>query len=249
MAPLIVRWGLRLAGVLVAAVAVWLVVSRVGPRLPDIVAWVESFGVLAGLVFIAVYAAAVVLFVPASWLTLAAGAVFGLWRGAAFVFVGAVLGSALAFLVGRYVARPWVERRAAASPRFGAIDRAVAEDGRRIVFLLRLTPLVPFTALNYLLGLTRISLADMLLASPGMLPGTFLYVYYGRVIGDLTALAAGAAPEQTTGQYVLLAVGLVATVLVTMRVSSIARQAIARTEGRVASQPRGSGTSDGAGAP
>jgi uncharacterized membrane protein YdjX (TVP38/TMEM64 family) len=208
------------------AVVVWLAVTRVGPRLPQLVAWVDSFGVLGGVLFVAVYAAAVVLFIPASWLTLAAGAVFGLVQGVAYVFAGAVLGSALAFLVGRYLARPWVERWAARAPRFGAIDRAVARDGRRIVFLLRLTPLIPFTALNYLLGLTRISLRDMLLASPGMLPGTLLYVYYGRVIGDLAAVAAGAASPRGAGQYVLLAVGLVATLVVTVHVSRLARRAI-----------------------
>jgi uncharacterized membrane protein YdjX (TVP38/TMEM64 family) len=208
------------------AVVVWLAVTRVGPRLPQLVAWVDSFGVLGGLLFVAIYAAAVVLFIPASWLTLAAGAVFGLVEGVAYVFAGAVLGSALAFLVARYLARPWVERWAAQAPRFGAIDRAVARDGRRIVFLLRLTPLIPFTALNYLLGLTRISLTDMLLASPGMLPGTLLYVYYGRVIGDLAAVAAGAAPPRDAGQYVLLAVGLAATLVVTVHVSRLARRAI-----------------------
>lgn len=216
----------RVVLLLVGLVAAWLAITQIGPRLPLAVAWVESFGAIAGLLFIALYAAAVVLFVPASWLTLAAGAVFGLAWGVVYVFAGAVLGSALAFLSGRYVARPWVERWASTSARFTAIDRAVATDGRRIVFLLRLTPLVPFTALNYLLGLTSISLKDMLVASPGMLPGTLLYVYYGRVIGDLTALAGGSAPPRGTGQYVLLAVGLVATLAVTVHVSRLARRAM-----------------------
>lgn len=219
-------WATRVTLVAVGAVVVWLAVTRIGPRLPELVAWVDSFGALGGVLFVALYAAAVVLFIPASWLTLAAGAVFGLVKGVIYVFAGAVLGSALAFVVGRYVARPWVEQWAAGAPRFGAIDRAVARDGRRIVFLLRLTPLVPFTALNYLLGLTRITLGDMVLASPGMLPGTVLYVYYGRVIGDLAAVAAGATPPRGAGQYVLLAVGLVASLVVTVHISRLARRAI-----------------------
>lgn len=226
MAALTRAMATRVVLAALGAGVVWLAVTRVGPRLPQLVAWVDSFGVLGGLLFVAIYAAAVVLFIPASWLTLAAGAVFGLVEGVAYVFAGAVLGSALALLVARYLARPWVERWAARAPRFGAIDRAVARDGRRIVFLLRLTPLIPFTALNYLLGLTRISLTDMLLASPGMLPGTLLYVYYGRVIGDLAAVAAGAAPPRDAGQYVLLAVGLAATLVVTVHVSRLARRAI-----------------------
>jgi uncharacterized membrane protein YdjX (TVP38/TMEM64 family) len=216
----------RIALLIVGALVVWLAVTQIGPRLPQMIAWVDSLGPLGGALFVALYAAAVVLFIPASWLTLAAGAVFGLVEGVVYVFAGAVLGSALAFLVGRYAARSWVEQWAARSPKFEAIDRAVARDGRRIVFLLRLTPLVPFTALNYLLGLTRITLADMVLASPGMLPGTILYVYYGRVIGDLAAVAGGASPPRGTGHYLLLAAGLVAALVVTIRISRLARRAI-----------------------
>jgi uncharacterized membrane protein YdjX (TVP38/TMEM64 family) len=219
-------WLWRLLAAALVAVVVWLAVTRVGPGLPDAVARVQALGPGAGLVFIALYAVAVTLFLPGAWLTLAAGAVFGLWWGLVYAFAGAVIGSGLSFLVSRYVARPWVERWAASSPRFSAIDRAVAADGRRIVFLLRLTPLVPFGVLNYLLGLTSITLKDMLAASPGMLPGTLLYVYYGRVIGDLAALAAGAAPARGPGQYVLLALGLVATVLVTVHVSRLASRAL-----------------------
>ena len=99
-----------------------------------------------------------------------------------------------------------------------------------MVFLLRLTPLVPFTALNYLLGLTRIRWRDMMLAAPGMLPGTFLYVYYGHVIGDVTAVAAGARPPRSPAQYVLLAVGLVAAALVAWRVSRVARRALTEAD-------------------
>src|SRR5690606_32064933 len=123
-----------IAGVVVASLAAR-AIAYVGPRLPGVVAWVESFGAVAGPVCRGIYAAAVVLFIPASWLTLAAGAVFGLAWGITYVFAGAVIGSGLAFLVGRHVARPWVERWAQASPRFSVIDRAVATDGRRIVFL------------------------------------------------------------------------------------------------------------------
>lgn len=226
MAALSRRAATRAGVLVVAAVGVWLAVTQVGPRLPGIVAWVDSFGAWAGVLFAALYAVAVVSFIPASWLTLAAGAVFGLVWGVVYVFAGAVAGSALAFLAGRHIARPWVEQWAADWPRFAAIDEAVATDGRRIVFLLRLTPLVPFTLLNYLLGLTRISLKDMLIASPGMLPGTILYVYYGRVIGDLAALASGTAPPRDTAQYVLLGIGLVATIAVTVVVSRLARRAM-----------------------
>ena len=108
------------------------------------------------------------------------------------MFVAAVIGSSLAFLIARYVARPWVEKRIAASPGFAAIDRAIAQQGRRIVFLLRLSPAFPFNLLNYALGLTRVRFADALVASLGMLPGTLLYVYYGKLAGEVATLAGGA---------------------------------------------------------
>jgi len=142
------------------------------------------------------------------------------------VFVAAVLGSSLAFLVARYLARPWVERRLAASPGFAAIDRAIAAQGRRIVFLLRLSPAFPFSLLNYALGLTRVRFVDSLVASAGMLPGTLLYVYYGRVGGELAAAAGGAGRERGPAEYALLGLGLVATLAVTTIVARIARRAL-----------------------
>jgi uncharacterized membrane protein YdjX (TVP38/TMEM64 family) len=143
------------------------------------------------------------------------------------VFCGAVAGSSLSFLVARHLARPSVESWVRRHPRLALVDRAVAAEGTRMVFLLRLTPLVPFTVLNYLLGLTRIRWRDMMLAAPGMLPGTCLYVYYGHVIGDVTAVVAGVRPARSPAHYLLLAIGLVAVALVAWRVSRVARRAVA----------------------
>ena len=213
------------AALLIAAAIV--AVRTHADRIPGLLAWVRAQGVLAPLVYGALYAVAVPMLVPGSLLTLTAGALFGLWPGVLVVFCGAVVGSSLAFLVSRHVARPWVEGWATAHPGFAAVDRAVEAEGTRIVFLLRLTPLIPFAILNYLLGLTRIRWRDMVLASPGMLPGAVLYVYYGHVIGDVTAVAAGARPPRTAAQYALLALGLVAAALVAWRVSVVARRALA----------------------
>src|SRR5205814_2234722 len=114
-------------------------------------------------------------------------------------------------------------RRIAANPRFAAIDRAVGAEGRKIVFLLRLSPVFPFNLLNYALGLTRVRFADFFLASVGRLPGTVLYVYSGKLIGDVTALAGGAPVEKGAGYYAVLVLGLAATVAVTTVVTPPAR--------------------------
>src|SRR5262249_32056372 len=154
--------------------------------------WVRELGVWGPVVFMLGYAVAVVAFVPGSVLTLAAGAIFGLVRGTVYVLIAATLGSAAAFLVSRHLARSAVERRLARNRRFAAIDRAVEAEGRRIVLLLRLSPAFPFTLLNYALGLTRVRFADFVIASVGMLPGTVLYVYCGKLAGDVAAFAGGA---------------------------------------------------------
>jgi uncharacterized membrane protein YdjX (TVP38/TMEM64 family) len=217
---------LRIA-IALLVVAALVVVGRIaGGRLPTFIEWVEAQGIWAPAVFVLGYAAATVAFVPGSLLTLAAGAVFGVARGVAVVFVGAVLGSSLAFLLARRAARPFIEKRIGGDPRFDRIDRAVARDGRKIVFLLRLSPVLPFNLLNYALGLTRVRFVDYLLASVGMLPGTLLYVYSGRVIGDLASLAGGGAIERGPGYYLVLGVGLAATAAVTIWVTRIARKAI-----------------------
>jgi uncharacterized membrane protein YdjX (TVP38/TMEM64 family) len=176
--------------------------------------------------FVVGYAIATVAFVPGSLLTLAAGALFGLAGGTAVAFVAATLGAAAAFLVSRYLARQVVERRLAGNDRFAAIDRAVAGQGRRIVLLLRLSPLVPFNLLNYALGLTRVRFADYLVASVGMLPGTLLYAYYGKVIGEVALLAGGGALPKGAGYYALLGIGLAATIAVTALLTRIARRAL-----------------------
>lgn len=193
--------------------------------------WVDGLGAWGPAVFVAGYVLATVAFVPGSLLTLAAGALFGLGEGVAWVFLSAVLGSAAAFLVARHGGRALVERRIQGDPRFAAIDRAVAAQGRRIVLLLRLSPVFPYNLLNYALGLTRISFRDYVLASVGMLPGTLLYVYYGAVAGEIASLAAGARPERGPLDYALLGLGLVATLVVTAIVTRIARRALREATG------------------
>jgi uncharacterized membrane protein YdjX (TVP38/TMEM64 family) len=182
-------------------------------------------------VFAAAYAAATVAFVPGSLLTLAAGAIFGLVKGTLLVFAAATVGAGLAFLVSRHLARSAVERRLAGNARFGAIDRAVAREGRKIVFLLRLSPVFPFNLLNYALGLTRVRFGDYLIASVGMLPGTLLYVYYGALAGEVAIVAGGGAPAKGAGYYAVLALGLAATIAVTALVTRTARRALREATG------------------
>lgn len=229
--------------VLVALVALGLLFSfgrQVAFLLPEFAAWVQALGALGPIVFILGYIGASVAFVPGSVLTLAAGAIFGLFWGTIYVMVGATLGATTAFLVSRYIARSSVEDRLVGNERFEAIDRAVGEEGFKIVFLLRLSPVFPFNVMNYALGLTNVRLVDFVAASIGMLPGTLLYIYYGKLAGDVAQIAAGGTVGQDTGYYAVLGLGLVATIVVATLVARTAQRALATSAAAVA-PPQGEG--------
>jgi uncharacterized membrane protein YdjX (TVP38/TMEM64 family) len=112
--------------------------------------------------FVVAYVAASVLLIPASVLTLGAGYIFGPLLGTGLVSAGSTLGAGAAFLVSRSVARPFVEQRLAGNEKLRAVDKAVSSKGAQVVLLLRLSPLFPFTLLNYGLGLSQVRLLHFL---------------------------------------------------------------------------------------
>jgi uncharacterized membrane protein YdjX (TVP38/TMEM64 family) len=214
------RWHRPVLVVSGLAVAGW-VVTRWDGR--QVWAWVEALGPWAAPVFCLAYAGASAAMIPATVLTLAAGAKWGPVEGLAYVILGSNLGANLAFGLGRFVARAWVARLVARRPRFAAMEAAVAADGWKIVALLRLSPVFPFNVLNYALSLTAIRWRDYASATlVGMLPGTVLYVYLGSLVG-VAARPHGRSPVE----WVMLALGLAATVAVTVSVTRIARRALA----------------------
>jgi uncharacterized membrane protein YdjX (TVP38/TMEM64 family) len=219
---------------LAALVLLFLGGRQAGRWIPQFAAWVEGLGVWGPVAFILGYALATVAFVPGSLLTLAAGAIFGLARGTLYTLAGATFGACGAFLVARYLARGAIERKIAGNARFAAIDRAVGKEGLKIVALLRLSPVFPFNLLNYALGLTRVRFLHYLLASAAMLPGTLLYVYYGKAAGSLAAVAGGVKADKGTAYWVTLGVGLAATLAVTTFVTRLAGKALRQEIGEAA---------------
>ena len=207
--------------------------------LQDSLRWIQGLGSWGLVVFILLYIAAAVFFLPAFILTLGAGAIYGVLRGTALVSVAATLAATAAFLVGRYFARDWVAKRIEGNPTFLAIDEAVARDGWKIVGLIRLSPAFPFVLLNYAFSLTRVSPQHYIIATwIGMTPGILMYVYLGSLAGDLVAIGAGQR-TRTPAEWAFYVLGLTATVAVTVIVTRIARRALRQriaTEGE--SSPR-----------
>ena len=226
------KWVLYLA----AAVAIVVAVKyfHVQDLLKAALDWIGKLGPWGPVIFIALYIVATVFFIPGSVLTLGAGAVFGVVLGSVYVSISATLGATAAFLVGRYLARDAIARKIAKNEKFATIDRAVADEGWKIVLLTRLSPVFPFTLLNYAFGLTRVKLSHYVLASwLGMIPGTVMYVY----LGSLVNLGSGHR-QRTTGEWVLYGVGLLATLIVTIFVTRLAKKALAKKINSNAQNPK-----------
>src|SRR5437016_11041252 len=193
--------------------------------------WVGQMGIAGIFIFIGVYAVATVLMAPGSILTIGAGFAFGLWKGFLAVSTGATFGASLAFLVARFIARDKIEAIAKRNETFRKIDNAIGKEGAKLIFLLRLSPVIPFNLSNYFYGLTGVRFWPYVVASwIGMIPGTFLYIYIGVAGKAAVITAAGGEAVKHGWQYwTLISFGLAATVVVTIWVTKIARDALQRT--------------------
>ena len=182
-------------------------------------AYVRGAGAIGYLAYIGVYAICVVFFVPATILTLGAGAIFGLAGGTLVVIAGATLGATLAFLLARTVLRERVERMAARHPKFRALDEAITREGTKIVFLVRLSVLFPFTWINYVLGLTGVRLRTYIWTTlVGIAPATFAFVYIGSIANE--------AATASRTRLIVYIVGAVAALVVSILVGRIATKAL-----------------------
>jgi len=224
------RHGLiKVLAILAIVIGLFLIMRTlpVADALGRIESWIESLGAWGPIAFGVLYVVAAVAFVPGSALTLASGALFGVGVGFVIVSIASTTGAALAFLIARHLARNSVQQLAKGSPKFNAADRAIGEGGWRIVAMLRLVPMFPFSVGNYLLGLTPVGFLPYVLASwIGMMPGTLLYVYFGH-IGRASVEAAAGAGGRTPMEWVLIVVGLLAALAVTVYLTRLTRRKLA----------------------
>ncbi len=181
--------------------------------------WIAGQGAWGALIYGAVYATALIVMAPAAPFTIGAGLIYGFW-GFPLAWLSATAGGSLAFLVSRHVVRGRVAGMIASSAALRAIDRAVADDGWRVVGLLRLSPLMPFNLQNYALGASSVGFWPYVAATGvGIAPGCLLYVYLG-VIGQSSG--GGAL------KWAFVALGLAATIAVAALVGRKARAVLAQ---------------------
>jgi uncharacterized membrane protein YdjX (TVP38/TMEM64 family) len=189
---------------------------------------VADLGPWAPALFVLVYVAAALTVAPAFFLTVAGGAIFGVVQGSLLVFVGASLGASAVYALASPLARSRWMQRLTRDERVSAVREAVAGGGIRIMLLLRLSPLIPYSVLNYALALSGVRFKDFAVALVGMIPAVVLYTYYGKIVGDVAALAAGVSPPRGPEYYVLLVAGLVAIAVSTTMITRAARREMER---------------------
>lgn len=206
--------GKRRLALLVLALTTALVLAKVfgvGERIGELRGWIEALGPWGPLVFLLLYVIAVVFMMPASALTLAAGALFGSVLGVVVVSGASTLGAALSFLISRYFARDATSDWLSKSEKFRQLDQLTEKHGAIMVALTRLVPLFPFSLLNYGFGLTRVPFKTYLFWSwLCMLPGTLLYVVGADALTK--GLAQGKVPWPLVAGVAVAA--LILTVLV-----------------------------------
>lgn len=187
---------------------------------------VQGLGAWAPFWFTCIYAVGCLVLFPGIILLLSGGVLFGVVKGTLCATTGATIGALIAFLVSRHVVRGWVEKKWGGSARFRALDQAVAREGWKIVGLIRLSPVFPFTPTNLLFGLTRIPFWQFFwITWISVFPLTVIFVYLGTLIGDLAQVTTRPV-EAGNFKWILATIGLISTVLVTVLVTRIARRAL-----------------------
>ncbi|GAU37935.1 hypothetical protein TSUD_269500 [Trifolium subterraneum] len=170
--------------------------------------FIEGYGSAGYALFVAVYAGLEILAIPAVPLTMSAGLLFGSLTGTIIVSISGTVAASVAFLIARYFARERILKLVEGNKKFLAIDKAIGENGFKVVTLLRLSPLLPFSLGNYLYGLTSVKFLPYVLGSwLGMLPGTWAYVSagaFGRaiIVFSVKASLAGLDYRRSEGHKV-----------------------------------------------
>jgi len=230
--------------VILLGIVIYVILDYTVPRLgfvsdilKNFLEWVEENPALGAIAFAAVYVFTTVCFIPGLLLTLGSGLVFGralgiglgVLVGTISVFIGATVGAILSFLLGRFVFKDQAQKLFNKFKVLNAVDRAIEAQGFKLVFLLRLSPVVPFSVFNYVIGVTAVSLRDYVLACIGMIPGTAAYVFIGTTASSLLGDDSEEDSNEDMAsmiQLIVIIVGAIATLIAVVLVSVYAKKAL-----------------------
>jgi uncharacterized membrane protein YdjX (TVP38/TMEM64 family) len=195
------------------AIAATLIVTSLWHR-REVVEWIAGTGREGVLAFAGIYVIATLLLIPPGTLNLLAGALFGVAFGMAVALPANIAAALIGFAVSRAFGGAWAQAEIQRRRSWAAIDRAIGKAGFKIVFLLRCSPISPFSILNYALGLTRVRFRHYALGSIlGTVPGTLLYVFAGSTAASAADLLTRRQQPSGLAGEIFLWVGLAATAL------------------------------------
>jgi uncharacterized membrane protein YdjX (TVP38/TMEM64 family) len=199
------------------------------------VAGMENAGPAGWAAFTAMYVGLTLLMVPASWIQGAAGYLLGPVFGFLFAWLTSLIAGSISFWLAGTTLRRFIERKARRDVRFLAIDRAIGDEGHKLVMLLRLSPVSPYNVVNYALGLTQVRFRDYVLGTAlGSIPPVLIYTYIGSSVGNVEQLLEGSAAGQASWMH---AVGLLTTIVATVLVTRFAQRAVAKALGTASDPP------------
>ena len=188
--------------------------------------WINASGWIGMVWFIVLYTLTCVFFLPGSFLTVGAGAIYGFWGGALLVTISSTIGAVVNFVTGRYFLRTFVLRHLAHRQKFLALDLAIEREGWQVILISRISPIVPHSLVSYIAGVTQISLLRFTIASfVGFVPISVLYSYAGAVLGAVTRSKFQFTSDDPLA-WTLYVVGLIITVLTVVMATRMATKAL-----------------------
>lgn len=186
--------------------------------------WISNINTVYGSLTLSfIYAVSMIFCFPGTPFNLAAGYMFPVWLGTVVTVVGCDLGATFAFLIGRTLGREWAQEQVAKNKKFSLVSLAVEKNAWLIIFLVRLSPVLPFGLCNYLFGVTKVNFTTYWTATTaGLIPCTVAYTYLGSLMRDLTDLYADDGGNSNSTTLIVLAivftvVGITVITLVTKR--------------------------------
>jgi uncharacterized membrane protein YdjX (TVP38/TMEM64 family) len=192
----------------------------------DTLDWIKASGWVGAAWFVILYTLTCVFFLPGSALTVGAGAVYGFWGGTALVTVSSTLGALVNFWTSRYLLRGYVLKKLAHYPKFLALDHAIEREGWHIVFVSRLSPIVPHSLVSYIAGVTQIGAWRYSIASfLGFIPISVAYSYAGALLGAVARTKARITTNDPL-HWVFYGAGLIISIAVVIMTARMAARAL-----------------------
>ncbi len=160
--------------------------------------------------FVCIYILIVLLILPASWLSLLSGFLYGSYLGSIIVFFSASLGASVAFFVSKSFFSKKLKNLFSPYPKLSVMEKVVEKGGLKLIFLARLSPIFPFSILNYFYGLNNVKFRDFAIGLLGIVPGTFLYCSIGSLAKNIQELKNVQSPNN----LYITSIGIISTFLV-----------------------------------